>query len=261
MNVSQQVSSQTEQPTSTEPKKKRTRAKGAKLDVPRPQTEKADSVSTNNDQLSIAKPKKGKRRAELANTNASTDPEEKILYPSIKEPEFSSLAEQREQSAVMVQEASVKNTQPSLAKQGKGKQSTKSGASTTKKLRRHPLVLRVGTRALATITESQKNARQARASPDQDGIDVSVHESKSLGAINPEEFMSRLDEWVRKYQDLPVPKQRPPPVSDLVGYAARSEEERLSALDNMLCNCLDDENFVKLVEDVEKSWKRIGLGF
>ncbi|KAL8904253.1 MAG: hypothetical protein Q9171_007116 [Xanthocarpia ochracea] len=86
--------------------------------------------------------------------------------------------------------------------------------------------------------------------------------------ISPEEYMTRLDHWVRKYQDLPTTNpKRPtalPPSTDkdqMAAYSAQTEEERLEALDNMICECLEDENFATLVADVEKSWKRIGLGF
>ncbi|KAL8913977.1 MAG: hypothetical protein Q9172_007187 [Xanthocarpia lactea] len=86
--------------------------------------------------------------------------------------------------------------------------------------------------------------------------------------ISPEEYMTRLDHWVRKYQDLPTPNPKRPtalPAStdkdQMAAYSAQTEEERLEALDNMICECLEDENFATLVADVEKSWKRIGLGF
>ena len=83
--------------------------------------------------------------------------------------------------------------------------------------------------------------------------------------IGPEEYMDRLDHWVRKYQDLPAPKPVVKPTSTdtdpLAAYAVQPEDKRLEALDNMICDYLDDENFVQLVEDVDNSWRRIGLGF
>lgn len=86
--------------------------------------------------------------------------------------------------------------------------------------------------------------------------------------ITPEEYMSRLDHWVRKYQNLPVPPPpdpKPVPAStdkdQLAAFAAQPEAARLAAIDDMICECLDDPNFATLVADVEKSWKRIGLGF
>ncbi|KAL8886618.1 MAG: hypothetical protein Q9215_005706 [Flavoplaca cf. flavocitrina] len=90
--------------------------------------------------------------------------------------------------------------------------------------------------------------------------------------ITAEEYMFRLDHWVRSYQNLPGPAPVPAcrsktaiPAStdpnDLAAFAAQPEAERLAALDEMICECLDDPNFATLCEDVEKSWKRIGLGF
>lgn len=80
--------------------------------------------------------------------------------------------------------------------------------------------------------------------------------------------MQRLDHWVRKYHDqIPAPAPKPVAIpattnqESLAAYAAQPESERLAALDEMICDCLEDENFVKLCEDVEKSWKRVGLGF
>jgi hypothetical protein len=84
--------------------------------------------------------------------------------------------------------------------------------------------------------------------------------------VEPAEFMSRLDTWVREYhQTLPCPKPPSPPAqtaSDTLAlYAAQSKEDRMAAIDEMICECLADASFGKLVEDVEDSWKRIGLGF
>ena len=77
--------------------------------------------------------------------------------------------------------------------------------------------------------------------------------------------MARLDFLVRAYNDLPAPPPQPTKRStvseDLAVYAAQSEDERMTYIDDLICECLEDENFGKLCEDVERSWKRIGLGF
>ena len=70
--------------------------------------------------------------------------------------------------------------------------------------------------------------------------------------------MSRLDAWVREYQHLPAPKPRD--MNNLAAYAAQPREERMAIIDDLICECLGDESFVKLLEDVEQSWRRIGLG-
>lgn len=75
--------------------------------------------------------------------------------------------------------------------------------------------------------------------------------------------MSRIDTWVREYhQTLPAPKPPAGTASDTLAlYAAQPKEDRMAAIDEMICECLADPSFGKLVEDVEDSWKRIGLGF
>ena len=82
-----------------------------------------------------------------------------------------------------------------------------------------------------------------------------------LPAIQPDEILSSIDSWIRRYQDLPVPQPHPKPKDQLAEYAAKSDKERARIVDNMICECLQDENFIKLARDVEGSWKRIGLGF
>ncbi|KAL9611700.1 MAG: hypothetical protein Q9167_003662 [Letrouitia subvulpina] len=81
--------------------------------------------------------------------------------------------------------------------------------------------------------------------------------------ISPEEYMDRLHEWVRKGTTFPTPTS--PQVLDdreqLARFSALPDDERLKVIDDMIVQNLDDENFIKLVEDVERCWKRIGLGF
>ena len=124
-----------------------------------------------------------------------------------------------------------------------------------------PLVLCVGSQALAAITANENNTRQNRARLKEAEVENASQTSLPTIEISPEDYMNRLDEWVRNYQHLPAPEPRPKPNSDLADYAAQTEEDRLAILDTMICECLEDQNFVKLVEDVDKSWKRIGLGF
>ena len=74
-----------------------------------------------------------------------------------------------------------------------------------------------------------------------------------------EEFAETVDDFVRKHGGHPAPIE--PPLSDLAEYAAMPEEERLAALDAFIVNLVSNDNFAVLCEDVEKSWRRIGLGF
>lgn len=108
-------------------------------------------------------------------------------------------------------------------------------------------------------TKSTTTSKEQRTVPEQF--------RKDFENIPPEEYMTRLDHWIRRYKDLPAPtKPTAKPVlsaekDQLAAYIAQPEEERLKVLDDMICGYLDDENFVELVEDVSKSWRRIGLGF
>ncbi|KAL8925315.1 MAG: hypothetical protein Q9208_003605 [Pyrenodesmia sp. 3 TL-2023] len=119
-------------------------------------------------------------------------------------------------------------------------------------------------RAMTEASPSKTNTRKKIAAAAEMPPTVPRQFTKDFENVPPEEYMDRLDHWVRKYQDLPAPKPTVKPSTDkeqLAAYVAQPEPERLAALDSMICDYLDDENFVKLVEDMDKSWRRIGLGF
>lgn len=46
----------------------------------------------------------------------------------------------------------------------------------------------------------------------------------------------------------------------LKSYSARTAEERREILDDFMMNLIDDDDFLKLVEDVSTCWTRVGLG-
>lgn len=74
-------------------------------------------------------------------------------------------------------------------------------------------------------------------------------------------LLQSIDDLMRKYHDVPAPRPSYRTSKDyLADYAAQAEEDRVKALDNLICKCIQDESFVKLMEDVEGAWKRIGLG-
>lgn len=80
--------------------------------------------------------------------------------------------------------------------------------------------------------------------------------------ISNHDLLDTIDNFMRKYHDLPAPGPPPQTAKEhLAEYAAQSDEERAKAIENKICECLNDENFWKLMDDVEGSWKRIGLGF
>ena len=79
--------------------------------------------------------------------------------------------------------------------------------------------------------------------------------------IDPAEFLTTLDKWVRKFNDIPVPQPPKTSKDTLAEYAAKSDEDRHEAIEDLICECLEDEHFATLAKDVENSWTRIGLGF
>ena len=135
---------------------------------------------------------------------------------------------------------------------------SRSGTETSKK------------RPLSVIDYTEINKRQATTDtvaikkPEQAVVqEAAPSHNPILANMNPEEVLDSLDGWIRKYHDLPVPVPKPPAIAkdQLAEYAAKSNEERAEIIDNMICECLQDENFGTLVDDVEGHWKRICLGF
>lgn len=49
--------------------------------------------------------------------------------------------------------------------------------------------------------------------------------------------------------------------ADLSAYTATPTPERMAAIESWVCAQLEDEGFLKLCEDVENVWRRIGYGF
>ena len=79
--------------------------------------------------------------------------------------------------------------------------------------------------------------------------------------VKPAELLDSLHGWIQKYHHLPAPEPPKTSKDHLAEYAKQSDEERAKAIDQLICDCLEDENFHKLVEDLEGTWRRIGLGF
>ena len=106
-------------------------------------------------------------------------------------------------------------------------------------------------RTKTVIEESPAEANMSLAEP-----------SKATAAdITPDELMTSLDTWIRKFQNLPVPQPANNLTDALAEYASKDDQERARVINNMICDCLENENFGKLVADVENTWMRIGLGF
>lgn len=141
---------------------------------------------------------------------------------------------------------------------------TEPPASTTEG-RRQPLVLRPGRQVMAEITSNTPNPNPVRPAPATTttpiGASAESRPRPDAEEISPSEFMSSLDAFVREYQHLPAPRPPPTAAEDLAAYAAQPDEVRQAVIKDLILECLGNENFVKLVEDVDGEWRRIGLGF
>lgn len=82
------------------------------------------------------------------------------------------------------------------------------------------------------------------------------HPKNPPSAAHPN-LMDEIDEFVERN------KSRPAPVDpwQTPRYAEASEEGRRAMVNDWICDNLENEDFRKLCEDVEDSWRRIGLGF
>lgn len=48
-------------------------------------------------------------------------------------------------------------------------------------------------------------------------------------------------------------------VQQLRNYAAQSDEDRLAVLNNFFADCVGNDDFIKLLEDVEGCWRRVAV--
>lgn len=72
----------------------------------------------------------------------------------------------------------------------------------------------------------------------------------------PVTYLEAIDDFVLKHKSGPAPVelwQRP-------SWSDGTDEERQNLLNDFLVECLDDPNFLQLCEDVDNSWRRIGIG-
>ncbi len=94
--------------------------------------------------------------------------------------------------------------------------------------------------------------------------------------ILPTELKSLLEDWAKNSEylhrpapalsSLPAPPNPDPiyyhqqiPKQFLAAFMAQDQQTRIQSLDEMIRECIDDENFVKLAEDVEGTWMSMDM--
>ena len=119
-------------------------------------------------------------------------------------------------------------------------------------------------RPLIPLENNETNKRRAQL-PDRPSSLPVEQQKGPLGSafsdMKPAELLDSLHGWIQKYHHLPAPEPPKTSKDHLAEYAKHSDEQRAKAIDKLICDCLQDENFHKLVEDLEGTWRRIGLGF
>ena len=119
-------------------------------------------------------------------------------------------------------------------------------------------------RQLIPLEDNETNKRRVQV-PERPSALTVEQQKGPLGSafldIKPAELLDSLHGWIQKYHHLPAPEPPKTSKDHLAEYAKHSDEERAKAIDKLICDCLQDENFHKLVEDLEGTWRRIGLGF
>lgn len=119
-------------------------------------------------------------------------------------------------------------------------------------------------RPLTSLENNETNKRRAQLPEKSSSLPVEQQKGplgSALSDVKPAELLDSLHGWIQKYHHLPAPEPPRTSKDHLAEYAKHSDAERAKAIDKLICDCLEDENFYKLVEDLEGTWRRIGLGF
>lgn len=233
--------------------------KPAKPTTPTPNPEAAISSTPN--ELPAANTGPAKKRKTTTKSLASTeapaaDTRERIAKGGHQQPETGIVANEAPTDISSAAQTLLEAFKP-------GSPIVPSNTKTTPKPRAKPTpkprksaVPKSGTKKFAT------GCPPRRSSPKQSSSTSTRDRSLFGDDIGPAEFMSRLDTWIREYQYLPAPKPRDliaGNTNNLAAYAAQPREERLAIIDDLVCEYLWDENFVKLLGDVYQSWRRVGI--
>ena len=126
-----------------------------------------------------------------------------------------------------------------------------------------PIAKATKKRPLIPLEDNETNKRRVQVPERPSTLTVEQQKGPLRSAFSdmkPAELLDSLHGWILKYHHLPAPEPPKTSKDHLAEYAKHSDEERAKAIDKLICDCLQDENFHKLVEDLEGTWRRIGLG-
>ena len=79
--------------------------------------------------------------------------------------------------------------------------------------------------------------------------------------MNSEDFMAQARHLIREVThapgDAPSTVAQPTVKDQLADFAAKTDEQRKEVLNQMIVQCLEDENFIELYHAVERDWRRV----
>lgn len=132
-------------------------------------------------------------------------------------------------------------------------------------------------RSLTAQASDQPNKRQTQASAQtvtenstgdlrRNAVVEGPLQAQPSEATNPlikignHDLLDRIDHLIRIYHDPPAFRLPLRTSKDfLAEWAAQAETDRIKAMNDLISECIKDEKFAKLMDDIEGAWKRIGL--
>lgn len=205
-------------------------------------------------EISTLAPKPAKKRAAPRKPHVKKKLEETV--PPKKGPEMNTVAEFDTDKVASVQEDEVS---PLAAKSNAARPSTAAGlqskAATTKK--------RSAPARPSSSAKKSKMVDQGTQTQMQSGRDhITALEPGSNNvpqappAPPPQNYLDMLDTFITTHKSRPPPQE----LWERPGYTEADDEQRQAMLTDFICENLENADFLKLCEDTEKSWRRIGLG-
>ena len=193
-----------------------------------------------------AKPRKSKAKAE-----AETNPSDSLVL-TLKTPESSARVNAPSSSAPSrvppsdmdaIPQSSQPPAPPSI--DSRKRSMTDQSVIQPNKQTRTKTVTDATTEAPTIVSEHPPQAQQLQAA------------NSRINIGNPE-LLDSIDKLMRKYHDLPAPKLSPQTAKEqLADFAALNEEDRLKTVDNMILECLQDENFGILMDTLDLAEDRV----